>query len=102
MAAAKKINWSLNAVLLLGELYDYLEEQLGELKTQDYLDELMDFGNTLDLKSTHHSFCRHKKLMENEIRCARFKDKYFIIYKTDARSVAILAVLHVKRGPSSI
>lgn len=101
MATAKKVNWSLNAMLMLGEPYDYLEEQMGDVKAQGYLDELMDFGNALDFKSTHHSFCRQKTLQENELRCARFKNRYFIVYKTDAISVDILAVLHVKRGPEA-
>lgn len=88
-------------MLMPGELYDYLEEQIGDAKAQDYLDELMDFGNTLETGSTHHSFCRHKKLQEKKYRCARFKNKYLIIYKTNPTDVDILAVLHVKRGPEA-
>ncbi len=62
MAATKKVNWSLNAMLMLGELSDYLEEQIGDVKTIEYIDNLMDFGNALDSKSIHFSFCRNKKL----------------------------------------
>ena len=101
MATAKKVNWSLNAMLMLGELYDYLEDQMGDVEAQAYLDELMNFGNALDTKSTQHSFCRHKILQEKEFRCARFRNKYFIIYKSDNQSVNILGVLHVKRGPQA-
>jgi len=101
MAATKKVNWSLNAMLMLGELFDYLEEQIGDVKTIEYIDNLMDFGNTLDSESTHFSFCRNKKLQAAGYRCATFRKKYILIFKEKTKAVDILGVLHVKRGPGA-
>jgi plasmid stabilization system protein ParE len=99
MEKKKKVNWSLNAMLMLGELYEYLEEQLGSLKATDYLNDLMDFGNSLEVKSTRHSFCRNQKLQSKGYRCARFRKKYILVYKTDKKLVNILGVVHAGRGP---
>ena len=101
MEKKKKVNWSLNAMLMLGELYEYLEEQMGGFKADEYLDELMDFGNSLETKSTLHSFCRNKQLQSKGYRCALFRKKHILIYKIAGNLVTILGVLHVRRGPEA-
>ena len=92
MAAAKKVNWSLNAMLMLGELYDFLEEQMGDSAATGYLDDLMDFGNALDFKSSRFSFCRNKKLQTVGYRCATFRKKYILVYRESTNNVDILGV----------
>ncbi len=101
MEAKKWVNWSLNAMLMVGELYDYLVEVMGEPKSDEYIEELMDFGNSLEIKSDFHSFCRNHKLQTAGYRCALFRKKYIIIYKTDEKRVNILGVLHAKRSPQA-
>jgi hypothetical protein len=101
MEKKKNVNWSLNAMLMLGELYEFLEGQMGDLKATDYLNDLMDFGNSLEAKSTLHSFCRNQMLQTKGYRCARFRKKYILVYKTDKKQVNILGLVHVGRGPEA-
>lgn len=84
---------------MVADIYDYLEDQAGQDIASDYIDELLEYGNCLDEKSEHFSFCKHPKLQEKGYRCAQFRKTYVLIYKEDAIKVNILAVIHVKRSP---
>lgn len=88
-------------MLMVGELYDYLSEAMGDREADDYINQLMAFGNSLETKSTHHSFCRNKKLQSRGFRCALFRKKYILIYTVDEVQVNILGVLHSKRSPEA-
>lgn len=97
--AGKKVEWTANALAMVTDIYDYLEDQAGDDIASDYIDTLLEYGNSLDEKSEHFSFCRHPKLQEKGYRCAQFRKTYVVIYKEDALKVSILAVIHVKRSP---
>jgi plasmid stabilization system protein ParE len=97
--AGKKVDWTANALAMVADIYDYLEDQAGEDIASNYIDELLEYGNCLDEKSEHFSFCKHPKLQEKGYRCAQFRKTYVLIYKEDAIKVNILAVIHVRRSP---
>ena len=99
METAKKVNWTANALALVADLYDYLEIQSGEDFASNYIDALLLFGNDLNTKSEHYSFCRNAKLQARGYRCALFRKAYIVIYMEDDIEVVILGVIHVKRGP---
>lgn len=99
--AGKKVDWTANALAMVSDIYDYLEEKAGEDIASEYIDELLEYGNSLDEKSEHFSFCRHPKLQEKGYRCAQFRKTYVLIYKEDLSRVSILAVIHVKRSPAA-
>jgi len=60
---------------------------------------LVEFGNFLANKSEHFSYCRNTKLQARGYRCALYKKRYILMYKENAKNVAILAVIHTKRSP---
>jgi len=99
METPKKVTWSANALLMVSELFDYLTETISEYFADGYIDELLEFGESLAYKSEHHSYCRNIKLQEKQYRCALFKRKYILIYSTAESEVLILAVIHAKRNP---
>lgn len=99
MEAAKKVNWTANALALVAEIYDYLEIQSGEDFASTYIDALLTFGNELNTKSEHYSYCRNAKLQTRGYRCALFRKTYTVIYKENEAEVIILGVVHIKRGP---
>jgi len=97
--AGKKVDWTANALVMVSDIYDYLEGQVGNDIASNYIDSLLEYGNSLEEKSEHYSFCRHPKLQEKGYRCAQFRKTYLLIYKENAEKVSILAVIHVKRSP---
>lgn len=99
MEAPKTVNWSANALLMIADLYDYLLELSDDFSADDYVQELLDFGEQLSLKSEHYSYCRNPRLMNKGYRCALFRKKYILIYHSTESSVDILAVLHARRDP---
>lgn len=99
MATAKKINWTANALALVAEIYDYLENQSGEDFALAYIEDLLAFGNELDLKSEHYSYCRNITLQNRGYRCALFRKTYIIVYKENQFEVVILGVIHFRRSP---
>ncbi len=99
MEEEKKVNWTANALALIADIYDYLENQSGEMYASTYIDALLAFGNDLNARSEHYSYCRNNKLQAKGYRCALFRKTYIIIYKENKDDVVILGVIHVKRGP---
>jgi plasmid stabilization system protein ParE len=97
--AGKKVDWTANALAMVSDIYDYLEDKAGEDMASEYIDELLEYGNNLDEKSEHFSFCQHPKLQQKGYRCAQFRKTYVLIYKENSLQVNILAVIHVKRSP---
>lgn len=97
--AGKKVEWTANALAMVADIYDYLEEQASDDIASDYIDDLLEFGNNLEEKSEHYSFCQHPILQEKGYRCAQFRKTYVVIYKYNGFKVSILAVLHIKRSP---
>jgi plasmid stabilization system protein ParE len=97
--AGKKVDWTANALVMVSDIYDYLEGQAGDDVASNYIDTLLEYGNSLDERSEHFSFCGHPKLQEKGYRCAQFRKTYVLIYKEDAVKVSILAFIHVKRSP---
>lgn len=49
MEAPKTVNWSANALLMIADLYDYLLELSDDFSADDYVQELLDFGEQLSL-----------------------------------------------------
>lgn len=99
--AGKQVNWTANALAMVSDIYDYIESQAGESKASDYIDALLDFGNTLNEKSEHHAYCRNIQLQEKGYRCAQFRKTYILIYAIGDSEAAILAVIQVKRNPKA-
>ena len=99
MEAAKRVNWTANALAMVANIFDYFENQSGEHFASAYIDDLLTFGNDLSSKSLHFSYCRNEKLQAKRYRCAVFRKSYVLIYNENISDVFILAVLHVKRGP---
>jgi plasmid stabilization system protein ParE len=97
--AGKQVNWTANALSMVSDIYDYLEDQAGSVVASDYIDDLLNFGNALDEKSEHYPFCRHSRLQEKGYRCAQFRKTYILIYRENNSEVNILAVIHAKRNP---
>jgi plasmid stabilization system protein ParE len=97
--AGKQVNWTANALANIYDIQEYLESQAGKFVASEYVDVLLEFGNSLDVKSEYHSYCRHPKLQAQGYRCATFKKTYVLIYKESKQDVSILAVIHVKRSP---
>lgn len=56
MEASKKVNWSANALLMVSELFDYLTETTSKHFADGYIDELLEFGESLAYKSEHYSY----------------------------------------------
>jgi len=77
--ASKQVNWTANALQMVFDIFDYICSQADEVKASDYVTDLMDFGNALNEKSEHYSFCRHPRLQEKRYRCAFFRKAYIII-----------------------
>jgi plasmid stabilization system protein ParE len=100
MEAEKLVNWTANALSMVADIYDYLENISGEIFSSDYLDQLLAFGNELNVKSEHYSYCRNTKLQEKFYRCALFKKTYILIYNENESVVNILAIIHTKRNPT--
>ncbi len=101
MEAAKKVTWTATALAMVADLHDYLESQAGDEVAVAYIEDLLEFGNALEYKSEHFSFCRNPRLQERAYRCAVFRKSYILISKTDAVQVNILGVLHISRGPTA-
>jgi plasmid stabilization system protein ParE len=101
MAAALMVYWSANAARMLAELSDYLTDLMGQNAADDYLDALIDFGNELSIKAEHYSFCRNFKLQALDCRCAMFRKKYIVVYKSDGFQVNILGVIHSSRDSAA-
>lgn len=95
----KYVNWTANALLMVSDIYDYLESASGEDFASRYVDDLLEFGNHLNVKSEHYSYCRNAKLQAKGYRCATFRNSYVMIYKENSAEVNILAVIHSKRNP---
>jgi plasmid stabilization system protein ParE len=100
MEAEKYVNWTADALAMVADINDYLENVSGVGFASDYIDELLAFGSNLSKKSEHNSYCRNPKLQEKKYRCAIFKKTYILIYKENETDVAILAVIHQKRNPT--
>lgn len=100
METPKKVTWSANALLMVSELFDYLTETTTEYFADGYIDELLEFGESLAYKSEHYSYCRNIRLQKKQYRCALFKRKHILIYGTTAAEVLILAVIHASRNPT--
>ena len=49
--AGKKVEWTANALAMVTDIYDYLEDQAGDDIASDYIDTLLEYGNSLDEKS---------------------------------------------------
>ena len=101
MAATMIVHWSANAAIMLAELSDYLTNVMGEYAADNYLDELIAFGNAIAQKGEHFSFCRNLKLQALDCRCATFRKKYVVVFKIVELQVNILGVIHVSRGPDA-
>lgn len=97
--ATKNVNWTANALLMVSDIYDYLENVSGEDFASRYVDDVLEFGNSLNIKSEYFSYCRNAKLQAKGYRCATFRKSYVLIYKENAADVNILAVIHSKRSP---
>ncbi len=97
--SAKRVNWTANALLMVSDIFDYLESVSGEAFASDYVDDLLEFGNRLNTKSEHFSYCRNAVLQAKRYRCATFQNSYILIYKKDEMDVSLLAVIHVRRSP---
>ena len=95
----KYVNWTANALLMVSDIYDYLENVSGEDFASRYIDDLLEFGNHLNTESEHFSYCRNAILQAKGYRCATFRKSYVVIYKEDPARVNILAVIHSKRSP---
>jgi plasmid stabilization system protein ParE len=99
METEKYVNWTADALSMVADINDYLENVSGEDFASDYIDDLLDFGSNLSKKSEHNSYCRNSKLQEKKYRCVLFKKTYILIYKENDTDVVILAVIHQKRNP---
>jgi plasmid stabilization system protein ParE len=55
--AGKKVDWTANALVMVSDIYDYLEGQAGDDVASNYIDTLLEYGNSLDERSEHFSFC---------------------------------------------
>lgn len=97
--AIRKVDWTANALAMVFDIFEYLEMKQGDSFASDYIDSLLEFGNSLDKKSEHHAYCRHQILQKKEYRCAQFRKTYLIIYKIINEAVVILGVIHVSRNP---
>jgi plasmid stabilization system protein ParE len=95
----KYVNWTANALLMVSDIYDYLENVSGEDFASHYVDDLLEFGNNLNTKSEHFPYCRNAKLQAKGYRCTTFRKSYVLIYKGNATQVNILAVIHSRRSP---
>lgn len=99
MEEPKKVNWSANALLMVADTYDYLVEQTGEVFADEFVDELLAFGEKLSTKSEHFSYCRNPRLQAKGYRSALFRKKYMVIYDANDTQVDILGVVHSSRDP---
>ena len=97
--SAKRVNWTANALLMVSDIFDYLENVSGEAFASGYVDDLLEFGNRLSVKSEHFSYCRNAVLQAKKYRCATFRNSYILIYKEDEHEVNLLAVIHERRSP---
>jgi plasmid stabilization system protein ParE len=95
----KHVNWTANALLMVSDIYDYLENVSGEDFASRYVDDLLEFGNTLNTKSERFPYCRNAILQAKGYRCTTFRKSYVLIYKENTTEVNILAVIHSKRSP---
>jgi hypothetical protein len=59
----KYVNWTANALLMVSDIYDYLENVSREDFASRYIDDLLEYGNTLNTKSEHFPYCRNDKLL---------------------------------------
>ena len=81
MAQKMIILWSPQAMDLIAELHEYLTEQLGENKADNYIQELFDFTeNKLASHPERISPCINPYLREVGCRCLLFKKKNISLF----------------------
>jgi plasmid stabilization system protein ParE len=90
-----KIGWTQEAVESLQNIYDYIWERSPQ-NAENFVNNLIDFGDTLDDYPQKYAECRHQKFKIKNYRCAVFKKNWIFLYKTSSYKLIIHNIIHTK------
>jgi len=90
-----EVVWKPIAIISLQGIYDYIWERSPQ-NAEKFVDQLIDFGDTLGDFPDKYAVCRHQKLKDKNFRCAVYKKNWVFIYKVIFEKVIIYNIIHAK------
>ena len=85
-----KARYSLENVAL------YIEQKGYPETAEQYVQRMIDFGNSLDLFPEKYPLCRFPKLAKRKLHCAIFEQTYVFIYKIIHGKLIVYNIIHGK------
>ena len=93
--AKNKVIWKPEALKSLQDIYDYIWTRSPQ-NADNFINELIDFGDTLDRFPLKYVECRHQKFREKDYRCAVYKKNWIFLYKVSITELSIHNIIHAK------
>jgi plasmid stabilization system protein ParE len=75
----------------------YIAEKGYPDTAEKYVEQMIDFANSLSILSQRYPVCRHEYLALHNFRCAVFDKKYIFIYKVSYTRLIIHTIIHGSR-----
>ncbi len=96
MGRAKiEVIWKPESLKSLQDIYNYIWARSPQ-NAENLIDQLIDFGDSLQDFPMKYVECRHQKFKIRNFRCATFKRNWIFLYKITDSELYIHNIIHAK------